>query len=141
MIFPYGGDEMLFEILHFDWFRIAPIEIAKLSAAVADKHFADKGVSLRKALYEKVHAPATELFSQGPPAGMREACLAIEALIADVSNVTLVNLFENCLRKAYVLNWVMQDPDKHTHLQVLTSLFDFAKEEARRNPSLTWNNW
>jgi DNA helicase-2/ATP-dependent DNA helicase PcrA len=133
---PYGGDEMLFEILHFDWFRIAPIEVAKLSAAVAEKHFTDKGTSLRKALYEKVHTPATQLFSQGPPAGMREACLAIEALIADVSNVTLVNLFENCLRKAYVLNWVMQDTDKHTHLQVLTSLFDFAKEEARRNPSL-----
>ncbi|RYF97599.1 MAG: ATP-dependent helicase, partial [Chitinophagaceae bacterium] len=28
---PYGGDEMLFEILHFDWFEIPPIEIAKLS--------------------------------------------------------------------------------------------------------------
>ncbi|HEX2845752.1 MAG TPA: ATP-dependent helicase, partial [Chitinophagaceae bacterium] len=28
---PYGGDEMLFEILHFDWFGIPPIEVAKLS--------------------------------------------------------------------------------------------------------------
>jgi len=25
---PYGGDEMLFEILHFDWFHIPAIEIA-----------------------------------------------------------------------------------------------------------------
>ncbi|MBL7751565.1 MAG: ATP-dependent helicase, partial [Chitinophagaceae bacterium] len=28
---PYGGDELLFEILHYHWFGIAPIEIAKLS--------------------------------------------------------------------------------------------------------------
>ena len=28
---PYGGDEMLFEILHFDWFHIPAVEIAKLS--------------------------------------------------------------------------------------------------------------
>jgi DNA helicase-2/ATP-dependent DNA helicase PcrA len=28
---PYSGDEILFEILHFDWFHIPPIEIAKLT--------------------------------------------------------------------------------------------------------------
>ncbi|HNU15969.1 MAG TPA: ATP-dependent helicase, partial [Chitinophagaceae bacterium] len=28
---PYSGDEMLFEILHFDWFGIPPVEIAKLT--------------------------------------------------------------------------------------------------------------
>ncbi len=26
---PYEGDEMLFEILHFNWFGIPPVEIAK----------------------------------------------------------------------------------------------------------------
>ncbi|MBV9988060.1 MAG: ATP-dependent helicase [Chitinophagaceae bacterium] len=133
---PYGGDEMLFEILHFNWFRIAPIEIAKLSAAVADKRFSDSGASLRRALYEKVNAPVQDLFSQGPPAGMREACQAIESLIADVSNTTLVNLVENCLRKALVLNWIMQDAEKHVHLQVIGAVFDFVKDEARRNQSL-----
>ena len=44
---PYGGDEMLFEILHFDWFRIPPIEIAKLSMEVADKRFSDNKTSYR----------------------------------------------------------------------------------------------
>jgi len=28
---PFSGDEMLFEILHYDWFGIRPLEIAKLS--------------------------------------------------------------------------------------------------------------
>ena len=133
----YGGDEMLFEILHFDWFAIAPIEIAKLSVAVAEKRFSENKMSLRKALYEKVTMPPADLFSSGAPAGMKEACIAIEKLIADVSNITLVNLFENCLREAGVLKWVMQSDDKHMHLQVLTALFDFIKEEARRNAGLS----
>ena len=134
---PYGGDEMLFEILHFDWFNIAPIEIAKLTTAVADRRFGENKTSLRKLLSETANAPAADLFSKGPAAGLKEAATVIEKLIADVSNVTLVNLFENCLRDAGVLSWVMQSADKHQNLKVITGLFDFIKEEARRNTSLT----
>ena len=34
---PYGGDEMLFEILHYDFYNIPPIEIAKLTVEVNQK--------------------------------------------------------------------------------------------------------
>ena len=134
---PYGGDEMLFEILHFDWFEIAPIEIAILSTTVADRRFGENKTSLRKLMNEKVNAPAADLFSKGASAGMKDAAAAIEKLIADAANVTLVNLVENCIREAGVLTWIMQSPDKHRHLRVITGLFDFIKEEARRNPSLS----
>ncbi len=134
---PDGGDEMLFEILHFDWFRIAPVEIAKLTTAVADRKFGQNKTSLRKLLYEKVNTPPRDLFSQAAPTGMKLASDAIEKLLADASNTTLVNLVENCIRDAGVLNSIMISPDKHWHLQVLTGLFDFIKEEARRNPNLT----
>ncbi len=134
---PYGGDEMLFEILHFDWFNIPPIEIAKLSTAVADRRFGDNRTSLRKLLLEKANAPAADLFSPSIPSGMKEASNTIEKLIGDVANVTLVNLFENLVREAGVLQWIMNSADKHWHLLVLTGLFDFVKDEARRNPNLS----
>lgn len=132
----YGGDEMLFEILHFDWFQIPPIEIARLSNEVADRRFGENKTSLRRLLAEKANTPAADLFSKSVPAGMRAASLVIEKLIADVSNITLVNLFENCLQ-AGALSWVMQNKDKHQHLRVITGVFDFIKEEAKRNPRLT----
>ena len=134
---PFGGEEMLFEILHFDWFHISPIEIAKLSAEVAGKRFGENRTSLRNALLEKGNAPAADLFSKGAPAGLKEASQIIEKLIGDVSNLTLVNLFETCIQESGMLKWIMESPDKHRHLQVLTGLFDFVKEEARRNPSLS----
>ncbi len=134
---PFGGEEMLFEILHFDWFHISPIEIAKLSAEVAGKRFGENRTSLRNTLLEKGNAPAADLFSKGAPAGLKEASQIIEKLIGDVSNLTLVNLFETCIQESGMLKWIMESPDKHRHLQVLTGLFDFVKEEARRNPSLS----
>lgn len=133
---PYGGDEMLFEILHFDWFSIPPIDIARLATTVADRRFGDKKTSLRQLLIEKANAPAADLFSKEAPSGIKAAARAIEKLIADVPNVTLVNLFENCLRDTGALSWVMQSADKHQHLRVITGLFDFVKEETRRNASL-----
>ncbi|HVU54340.1 MAG TPA: ATP-dependent DNA helicase [Puia sp.] len=133
---PYGGDEMLFEILHFDFFSIPPIEIAKLSVEVADKQFSDERTSLRRLLHERASRPARDLFDTGLPEGMKKAGRALEKLIGDVSNVTLQTLFENCIRDTGVLAYIMQNPQKVWLMQVLTALFDFIKEESRRDPDL-----
>ena len=133
---PYSGDEMLFEILHFDWFAIPPIEIAKLSMEVAEKRFKEDKTSIRQLLVEKKNTPAKDLFSSSLHEGLKKASAIIEQLIADVSNVTLQNVFENIIREAGVLTHIMQSPDKHWQLQILTGLFDFVKEETHRNASL-----
>jgi DNA helicase-2/ATP-dependent DNA helicase PcrA len=133
---PYGGDEMLFEILHFDFFSIPPIEIAKLSVEVADRQFSDQKTSLRRLLYEKATRPARDLFDTGLPEGMKKASHALEKLIGDAANVTLQTLFERCIRDAGLLAYVLKSPEKIWLMQVITALFDFIKEESRRDPDL-----
>lgn len=133
---PYGGDEMLFEILHFDFFGIPPIEIAKLSVEVAERQFGDQRTSLRRLLHEKASRPARDLFDSGLPEGMKKASRVLEQLIADTSNVTLQTLFENSIRDTGILGSILQSPDKIWLMQVLTALFDFVKEESRRDPDL-----
>jgi DNA helicase-2/ATP-dependent DNA helicase PcrA len=132
---PYGGDEMLFEILHFDWFHIPPMEIAKLSVEVADKRYNEK-TSLRRLLHEKASAIPKDLFSRGIHEGLKNASVVLEKLIADTPNITLQHLFENIIRETGILSHVMKSPDKHWQLQVLTCLFDFVKEETRRNAAM-----
>lgn len=134
---PYGGDEMLFEILHFDWFKIPAIEIAKLSIEVAAKQFSENKTSIRRLLHEKAKELPKDLFSTGINPNLKNASEIMEQLIADVPNVTLQTLFENIIRKAGVLNYIMQSDEKIWLLQVLTGLFDFVKEETRREPTLT----
>ena len=134
----YGGDEMLFEILHFDFFDIAPIEIAKLSVEVAERQFSnDQRTSMRRLLHEKATRPARDLFDTGLPEGMKKASRAMERLIGDVPNVTLQALFENLIRETGVLAFIMKSPEKIWLMQVLTALFNFIREESRRNPDLT----
>jgi DNA helicase-2/ATP-dependent DNA helicase PcrA len=130
----YSGDEMLFEILHFDWFYIPSIEIAKLTIEASNKKYNDSTVSLRRLLYEKAGSPAKDLFSQGLHEGLKKASAALEQLISDVPNITLQMLFENIIRKAGIINYIMQNPEKIWFLQVVTALFDFIKDETARNP-------
>ena len=61
----------------------------------------------------------------------------IEQLIADVSNCTLQQLFENIICNGGVLGYMMKSDEKIRLLQMLTVLFDFIKEETARNPLLT----
>ena len=132
----FSGDEMLFELLHFDWFQIPPLEIAKLSIENAEKKSKGESSSLRRLLAEKSAAPAKDLFTSAIHHSLARASRIMEELIADVPNTTLQALFENIIRKTGSLQQIMLSNDKHWQLQVLTRLFDFIKEETHRNAYL-----
>ncbi|GAC1381520.1 MAG: ATP-dependent DNA helicase [Ginsengibacter sp.] len=133
---PYGGDECLFEILHFDFYKIPPIEIAKLTVEVNKKQYSGEQTSIRKLLYDKANTAPVTLFDTGLPNALKEFSKMMEQLIGDVSNVTLQTLFEHVICNAGVLSYVMKSSDKIRLMQILTALFDFIKEETSRNPSL-----
>lgn len=133
---PSSGDEMLFEILHFNWFGIPPTEIAKLTMEVADRRYGEKSTTLRLLLHERANEAPRDLFSKGLHQGMKNASASIESLIAEVPNITLQQLFEKIIRETGLLKNIMQSADKHWQLQILTGLFDFVKDETHRNPYL-----
>ena len=134
---PYGGDEMLFELLHMDWFAIPPIEIAKLTVQVSHTKFSDGVASLRRLLYERSKEQPKDLFTPTIHPGLSKASAVTEQLIADVPNVTLQHLVEAIIQQTGLLQHIMKSADKHWQLQVLTAFFDFVKEETRRNPTLS----
>lgn len=133
---PYGGDELLFEILHYDLYKIPPIETAKLTVEANSKKYGGAPSSIRKLLYDKANQPAKDLFDTGINSKLKTVSGIIETLIADVANVSLQQLLDNIIRNAGVLPYMMQHPQKLKLLQLLTALFDFVKEETSRNPYL-----
>lgn len=134
---PYSGDEMLFEMLHFEWLGIPPIEIAKASMQVSELKFKGNITSLRQWLIEETFKPQTELFEVGPHKKIKEACGIIESLIGAVSNETVQTLLEKVVREAGFLSYIMHHPEKNWLMQLLSGFYDHVKEEARRNPLLT----
>ena len=133
---PYGGDELLFELLHFAWFGIAPLDIAKLTIELSRVRSSSNPTSLRRLLHEKALEPARDLFSTGLPQPMKNATLVLEDLIGAVPNVTLQVLFEHLIRKTGVLSHIMESEEKHEGLQIITALFDFIKTETQRDKRL-----
>jgi DNA helicase-2/ATP-dependent DNA helicase PcrA len=134
---PYGGDEMLFEILHFDWFCAPPLEIAKLSIEVSQSQFGNNKTSLRRLLNEKATQPPRDLFTPQLHQGLKTASRVIEKLIGDVPNVTIQTLFESIIRDAGVLSFIMKSAEKIWLFQVVNALFDFVKEETKRYPAMS----
>ena len=133
---PYGGDEMLFEILHYDLYKIPPIEIAKLTVETNTLKYKGEQTSIRKLLSDKANRPAQNLFDNGIHEGLKQFSFMMEKLIADVPNITLQELFEHIIQNAGVLNYIMQNNDKIALMQLLTALFDFIKDETSRDPLL-----
>jgi len=134
---PFSGSEMLFEILHFDSFHIPALEIARLVVEVAEREFTENKTSLRELLYQKSMAPPQDLFSPGLRKELRMACQILESLISEVHNLTLQGLFERCIRESGILSGIMESPDKLVQMEILTALFEFIKEETRRQPFLS----
>lgn len=133
---PFGGDEMLFEILHYDFYNIPPIEIAKITVEVNEKRYNGELTSIRRLLQDKINTPPKTLFEINIHPGLNSISTRMEKLIGDVSNLTIQSLMESIIREAGVLSYIMKSDEKIWLLQVLTALFDFIKEETRRNPDI-----
>ncbi|WP_299359574.1 ATP-dependent DNA helicase, partial [Mucilaginibacter sp.] len=138
---PYSGDELLFEILHYDFFNIPPIEIAKASIAVSKENFVTSAnnvpkTSLRRYIHE-IRMPAQAgLFDAAPNVEMKYLLNNIDLLLTDALSVTLQQLFQQVIGKMGILRYIMQQADKGTYMQVLTNFFDFLKDESRKNPEI-----
>ena len=94
MDMPFSGDEKLFEILHFDWFNIKPLEIAKLSIENNERRYKKEVSGFRNLIQQKTNSVATSLFEANLSAELARAGLFIENLISSIPNKTLQSLFE-----------------------------------------------
>ena len=132
---PYSGDDLLFEIMHYDFYKVPPIEAARISIQVAEKGYSEKS-SIRQFLQEWNKTRNPTLFSLAPdPEAMRLGNL-LEKWIGDAHNITLQQLFANVISEGGILSYVMASPEKIWLMRVLQALFDFVKEESHRNPDL-----
>jgi DNA helicase-2/ATP-dependent DNA helicase PcrA len=133
---PNEGANLLFEILHFKWWQISPITIATLTVEANQLKFGAPENSFRKVLVDKTQEVQTDLFSKGGLEQVAKAVKVLEDLISQIPNVTLVNLIEQILQKTGIIQSILQSDDKAAGLDMVTSFFDFIKEETHRKPSL-----
>jgi len=137
---PYSGDEMLFQILHFDFFNIPAIDIAKISLKVAQLNYGNRNekTSIRRAISEDGLSTKPDLFSTDEVSEIKRVSDIFERLVkVTASQETLQVLFETVIHKTGILSYIRQSPEKLWFMQVITSLFDFIKAETHKDPTLS----
>lgn len=138
---PYSGDNLLFEILHYDFFNITPIEIAKASIAVSKENFSTAAnnqskTSLRRYITELRPPMQHGLFDAPQQDEMKYLINNIEYLLKEAVSTTLQQLFQSVISKMGILKFIMHQPDKGSYMQMLTNFFDFLKDESRKSPEI-----
>ena len=136
MDMPFSGDERLFEILHFDWFNIRPLEIAKLSIENTERAYKKEPTGFRRIIDDKINSVAGSIFEKNISDELAHAGKVFEGLIASIHNITLQQLLEKIIHDTGLLGVIMNASDSHWQLQVLTSFFDFMKDETKKDPSM-----
>jgi DNA helicase-2/ATP-dependent DNA helicase PcrA len=137
---PYSGDELLFTIMHYDFFNIPPIEIAKVSVAVSQENYKTSNNNIKTSLRRYIHelkAPQANLFEEDKFTAMKYMVSNIDYLLKAAVSLTLQEFFQQVITKMGVLKYIMLQPDKGWYMQVLTSFFNFLKDESRKSPEIT----
>ncbi|KAB2917536.1 MAG: ATP-dependent helicase [Bacteroidetes bacterium] len=135
---PHSGEYLLFEIMHFDFFGIPPIEAAKLSLAVSKQNYKERNTSFREELLNPAAGKkAPTLFDQHfGNTGMKRLGEDIDYWLKQADNLTLPQLLEKIINNSGVLATVVKSTDKFAQLEMLKAFFDFVQEEFNRKPTL-----
>lgn len=137
--FPYSGDDLLFEIIHYDFYQIAPMDAAKLSVEVKNFNTGNRKetTSIRRKIHEIATKPQQDLFEPESTSHIKRLSDDLEYWIKEVNNLTLQVLFEKIMVRGGILAYVLKSPDKTWLMQTLSSLFNFLKDESRKKPDLS----
>lgn len=133
---PYSGEAYIFEILNYDFYDIAPLDLAKISVEIKNK----RGTKWRDYLNEESGGQQDMFANQaghGSKVEIKRLASDLEYWIKEANNVTVPQLIERLIAKGGVLSYVMQADGKRWQMQMLRTFFDFVKEEAARKPDLT----
>ncbi len=136
---PFRGDELLFEILHYDFFQVPPIEIAKLSVEVNSKKYSSSPTAIRQLLQERANAPAKDLFDLGMDKELKAVSAILEKLIQDALHLNPESLLERILQHARILTYANKSDDRIWLMQLLNAWTGFIQKETAQNPELQLN--
>lgn len=131
--YPDSGEEELFRLMHFEYFNIDPRDIANIARRT--RRSADQpAMRWRELMGNKQELINIKLHSF-------QSILDLEANLVywqkEFNNITLQVLFEKITTRGGVLSWIMNSSEKTWFMQVLTTFFDFLKEETARIPLLS----
>ncbi|MDX1911405.1 MAG: ATP-dependent DNA helicase [Saprospiraceae bacterium] len=143
---PFSGEHHLFRLLHAPFWQLDPLDLAKLALAcradapeAADEIYIKVGAlnTDKKRWRDLLSDPKTLLsLHLSNPTELLQLGRLLNEWIAAAENLPLTQLLERLFAQTGLLDWTLAQPDKWWHLQVLSTLLEFVRNETARNPRL-----
>ena len=136
---PYSGEQLIYELLHVDFFGVPATDIAALSSYIAtlnrQKH--DNGdyayLQWRDLLRDENNIG--EIAKSEPGKILNISKLCDESLLLLMNN-PIVDILEKLLNRSGIVAFMLQSPEKHWLTELMSTFFNFVREEAARNAGL-----
>lgn len=129
---PHSAEHLLFEMMHYPYFRIHIHDIAAISAWIASRR--DDSITWRAVIGDPELLKGIKLRSY-------DAILQFEkklsAWLSDTFNLTLQMLFERVMNESGLLQHALEQSDRAFQLEALHTVFDHIKATALSHPRLT----
>jgi len=134
------GQHRLFEILHYKYFGINPLDIGKLALycqkpieEIQEGEIKKQYPKWREAIADKELLDNLKLSN---PSAILKTSDFLNKLLSEIPIITLQSLFETILNEGGVLRHIMTSNNKAWLLQVVSTFFDLIKNETAKNPKL-----
>ena len=132
---PFSGESLLFPLLHADFLKLDPRDVATLAQYQAKINRETRPFWRHTIQNINSIAQANNLYFYELPSIQAFADF-INLLIADYRNISVVRLFERVVNRSGLLKFVLDHEESVWLTQILSTLFQFIQEEAHRNPKL-----
>jgi|694.fasta_scaffold07460_3 DNA helicase-2/ATP-dependent DNA helicase PcrA len=133
----FTRDDLLYEILHFDFFNNNPFDIAKIAFHLRNLSYTENR-SWRHYLNTIKINGQKDLFTQNTSdeeiLKIKKVLELLEECIKNNANYTTQGLIEYILTRGGILQFIMAHPDRNLLLEEINTFFDFVKQETHNNP-------
>lgn len=130
----HSGEWRLFEILHYPFWDIEPADLARIAVHIRLHSSKEKSLYWRNILADESLLATLGFtdFSQ-----LQDVQESLNYGIKYQHSLTLQNLVEKVVQKCHIFRFIMESDEKIWYLQLLTTLFEFIKQESDKKPDLS----
>jgi DNA helicase-2/ATP-dependent DNA helicase PcrA len=129
----HSGETYLFEILHYDEFKIPLLELASISTEIARKNFDNRSTSWRDELKYLATKKQQSLFeAEKDVTSLVKFTQTIESLIGEVHNVTVQELIQKIINQCGFLSAALGVSDQSWQMEMINTFFGFIKAECSK---------
>ena len=128
---PGNNDRLLFKIMHFRFFGMTPVDLARLSQYCWRER--RNPISLRQTIKDEELLSSLNLTNTHAILSFAEL---IDLWIQCIPHVTLQVLFERVLKQGNILSDILSGEMRTYRTQLVATFFNYLKNESLRNPEI-----